>query len=206
MQHLALHHFTAIKLFLLLIQYGYVLLFPIAVIEGPIAAIIAGALAASGEFTLTTVFILLVIADLLGDCLYYSLGRWGHERFLEGIASKLGLTEKRMAPLAKSFHKSDWKLLLLGKVQGLGSIILYFAGVTKMGVRRFLFWNLVGTLPKVFLFEAIGYLFGQTLINSPKYIDYVMIVTFLIGLGLLFGYWKLKDYIGGKVNRTLEDE
>lgn len=197
--HFVIHHFTAIHLFLLFLQYGYLLLFPFAVLEGPVVAIIGGALVASGALNGYTVFAVLVLADLVGDLLYYSLGRWGHVHTIERLSSMLGLSEDRLGPLKKRFAKNDWKLLLIGKTQGLGGIILYFAGVTRMKVNRFLGWNFVGTIPKVLVFEFVGYLFGQTLINSQRYFDFITIIPFVLALALLVTYFLGRRYVVGSV-------
>jgi membrane protein DedA with SNARE-associated domain len=200
MHHFAVEHLTAIHLFLLLLQYGYFLLFPIAVIEGPIAAIVAGALVASGALSLWIVIGVLILADLVGDLLYYSLGRWGHVRFLENLVEKIGITNERLEPLTHNFKKNSIKLLLIGKTQGLGSIILYFAGVAKMPLPRFLWWNFVGTVPKVLLFVTIGYFFGQTLIQSQKAIDYLTLSSFGIALLLIVGYFAAKWFLETKID------
>lgn len=204
--HFAIHHFTAIHLFVLFLQYGYLLLFPFAVLEGPVVAIIGGALVASGALNGYTVFAVLVLADLVGDLLYYSLGRWGHVHTIERLSSLLGITEERLAPLKKRFAKNDWKLLLIGKTQGLGGIILYFAGVTRMKLSRFLGWNFVGTIPKVLIFEFVGYLFGQTLINSQRYFDFITVIPFVLALALLVTYWLGRRYVVGTVEGSLGND
>ncbi|HZL01197.1 MAG TPA: hypothetical protein VFC47_15015, partial [Caulobacteraceae bacterium] len=61
------------KLASLLSRYGYAVLFPVAVVEGPGAAIVAGALVGSGQLDGVTVILMLVAADLVGDALYYAL-------------------------------------------------------------------------------------------------------------------------------------
>ncbi|MDB5189290.1 MAG: hypothetical protein JWL82_247, partial [Parcubacteria group bacterium] len=94
-----MHHFFLTQLVELLSHYGYAVLFPIAVLEGPVAAAIAGAFVASGEFDFLTVFLVLVVADVLGDTLYYCLGRFSHQRFFATIGKHLGITSERMGPL-----------------------------------------------------------------------------------------------------------
>jgi membrane protein DedA with SNARE-associated domain len=196
-----MHHFFLFRLIGLLSHYGYAVLVPFAVIEGPLAAIVSGAFAASGEFDFWVVFLVLVISDLFGDSLYYALGRFGHTRLLQGIGAKIGITEERLAPLREGFKRNDGKIVLLGKTQALGSIVLYFAGATRMPFFRFLFWNLLGTLPKTLLFELVGFFFGQTLINSTRYLNELGIATFVLALLLLVGYWFVKRY----VERELEN-
>ena len=204
--HLLAHHFFLIQASLLLAQYGYLILLPVAVIEGPIAAILAGALVASGELNAYLVFLILVVGDLIGDFLYYSLGRWGHVHFIEKLTTRLGITESRIEPLKAEFRKNDWKFLLVGKTQGLGSIILYFAGVVRMDLFRFFAWNLVGTLPKAFLFECIGYLFGQSIMRSQRYVDYISLAFFAVALVLLALYIWAKRYLEREVTSRLSEQ
>nr|MDQ2860784.1 hypothetical protein [Pseudomonadota bacterium] len=80
-----MHHDLLSQIAPLVSQYGYAVLFPIAVVEGPAVTLVAGALVASGQFDGLLVFAMLVAADLVGDALYYSLGRWGHTPFLERL-------------------------------------------------------------------------------------------------------------------------
>lgn len=176
-------------------HYGYALMLPIAVVEGPAMAMIAGALIAAGQMSWVVASILLMLADLVGDALYYGLGRFGHAPLLGQIGSRLGLTEDRMAPLEKRFHENDWKLLMIGKTQALGSLILYFAGASRMPFGRYMALNLVGTLPKVLLFELVGYFLGQGLLHTTKYIDYVTFVLFGIAAVLLVAYFLVRRYL-----------
>ena len=191
-------HLSLIRLVTLLSQYGYEVLFPIAVFEGPAATMIAGALVATGELNGYTAFFVLVAADLVGDCFYYSLGRWGHTRFLEQIGKYLGLTEDRLKPLEISFRKHDWKLLLVGKTQALGSLVLYFAGAIRMSFPRFMVWNLLATAPKTILFEMVGFFLGQSILHSKKTLDEVTLITFGLALLLLVFYWLSQKYIERK--------
>lgn len=186
---------SLIRLVTLLSQYGYEVLFPIAVFEGPAATMLAGALVATGQLDPYTTFAVLVAADLVGDGVYYALGRWGHSQIIEQIGRRLGLTHDRLQPLEARFRKHDWKLLLVGKTQALGSLVLYFAGAIKMPFARFMAWNLLATVPKTAVFELIGYFLGQTILRSRKYIDEVTMITFGVALLLLVLYWLSKRYV-----------
>src|ERR1700743_2846911 len=96
--------FAISRLLPLLARYGYAVILPIAVIEGPAMAMVAGALAAAGELNPYSACILLILADLVGDALYYGLGRFGHGPLLGQIGSRPGLTENSLAPPGKRFH------------------------------------------------------------------------------------------------------
>jgi len=194
---------SLIRLITLLSQYGYEVLFPIAVFEGPAATMLAGALVATGQLNGYTTFAVLIVADLVGDAAYYALGRWGHSRIIEQIGRRLGLTQDRLQPLEERFRKHDWKLLLVGKTQALGSLVLYFAGAIRMPFIRFMAWNLLATVPKTALFELVGYFLGQTILRSRKYVDEVTLITFGVALLLLVFYWLSKRYVEKEFSEPL---
>ena len=86
---------------------------------------------------------------------------------------------------------------MIGKTQALGGIILYFAGASRMGFLRYMALNLIGTFPKVILFElvgfALGYFLGSSVLHSTRYVDYVTASLFTVALILLIGsYWLVR--------------
>ncbi|HEY1447745.1 MAG TPA: VTT domain-containing protein, partial [Caulobacteraceae bacterium] len=178
-------------------RYGYAVLLPIAVVEGPTIAAIAGALVALGQFDPVSACLLLVAADLVGDALYYCLGRYGHGPLFNWINKRLRITPDRLLPLAKRFHDNDWKLIMIGKTQALGGIILYFAGASRMSFARYMGLNLIGTFPKVILFEligfALGYFLGASVLHSTRYVDFVTVSLFTFALVVLIAsYWLVR--------------
>jgi membrane protein DedA with SNARE-associated domain len=178
----------------LLATYGYSVILPIAVVEGPAVTIIAGALVAAGQFDPVLTCVLLVIADLIGDVLYYSLGRFAHAPLLEklSISKRLSKAAEKVRPLEQRFREHDWKLLMLGKTQALGSLILYMAGASRVPFWRYMLLNLIGTLPKVILFQTIGYLLGRGILSSTHYVDMITLVTFGAAFLLLLSYILFK--------------
>ncbi len=195
-----MHHDLLSQLAPLVSQYGYAVLFPIAVIEGPAVSIVAGALVASGQFDVVAVALMLIAADLVGDAVYYSLGRWGHSPFLRRLERWLSLTKERFKPLEDGFRRHDWKILLIGKTQPFGSVILFFAGATRMPIGRYLVFNLLATVPKVALFEGAGYFLGAGITHSMKYIDYVTFILFGVGAVMLYSYYRVRKYLKKEIS------
>jgi membrane-associated protein len=144
-------------------------------------AMVAGALVAAGSLNAYAAGVLLVLADLVGDALYYSLGRFGHAPLLQRVSDRLSLHPERFKSLEQKFHDHDWKLILIGKTQAFGSIILYFAGASRMSFVRYLAVNLLGTVPKV--------------LHSTRYIDYVTVAMFAIALVLIASYLLVRRYL-----------
>lgn len=195
-------HFGLTRIIALLGEYGYAVMLPIAVVEGPAMAMVAGALAAAGQMNPFVACLLLVLADLVGDAGYYALGRYGHGPLFEKISKRLSLTSDRFKPLEKRFHDHDWKLIMIGKTQALGSVILYFAGASRMSFIRYMVLNLIGTAPKVILFELIGYFLGQSILHSTRYIDYITFVLGGIAAVLLVLYFVIRRLLA----RELADD
>jgi membrane-associated protein len=200
MPHLLLDHVIP-----LLHRYGYAVILPIAVVEGPGMAMVAGGLVATGQLDAVEAAVLLILADLVGDAGYYGLGRFANTPLLHRIGGWLRLTPERMGPIEKGFRAHDWKFLMLGKTQAFGSVILAFAGAIRMSFLRFIALNAAGTIPKVILFEAIGYFFGRSIIHSLKYVDYATAALFGAALLLLVGYWLLRRRITSDLAKDMSD-
>jgi membrane-associated protein len=200
-----MHDFFHTPLPQLLSQYGYIILFPAGVVAGPAAYLVAGALVASGSLNAIIVTIMLVAADLVGDAAYYSLGRWGHGPLVERIGKRLSLTPERLQPIEDRFRRNDRVLILIGKTQAFGAVVLYAAGATRMHFMRFLWWNMVATVPKIILFELVGYFaahfFGQAVFSSRHAIDGITFVLFGGALLLLVAYWFSAKYLKGRSDR-----
>jgi len=167
------------------------------VVEGPTIAAITGALVALGQFDPVISCLLLVAADLVGDALYYCLGRYGHGPLSGWINKRLNITTERLRPLEQRFHDNDWKLIMIGKTQALGGIILYFAGASRMSFTRYMGLNLLATFPKVIVFEligfALGYFFGAGVLHSTRYVDFVTASLFTAAfVVLVVGYWLVR--------------
>ncbi len=189
-------HFLLTRVIPLLSTYGYALILPVAVVEGPAMAMVAGALVAGGQLNAVAACLLLVLADLVGDAIYYAAGRFGHAPLLRQISKRLSVRLERLHTLERHFHEHDWKILMIGKTQALGSIVLYMAGASRMPFWRYLALNVAATLPKVILFETVGYFLGISILHSTRYIDYVTVALFGLALVLLGLYWLLRRRLG----------
>jgi membrane protein DedA with SNARE-associated domain len=178
----------------LLSTWGYVILLPVAIIEGPIVGVFAGFLVSLGQMNWFAVFVVLFLGDMIGDVIYYYIGRWGHGAWAERLAHRFGMTPERLNRFNEAFHKHATKILLINKTQALGSLTLYYAGAVRMPMRKFLWVNAVGTAPKVVLFEVIGYYFGQSYQSINAYIGYAGWATLAIPAALIVGYIAFRRY------------
>lgn len=168
----------------LLIHYKYAILLPIAAVEGPIVSILGGFLASSGHLNVFAVFAVVVLGDLIGDTTYYSLGKFGGLGFARRHGNLLGLTEQRLKGLEDHFTKHAGKTLVIGKFShGLGSIVLFVAGMSKVPYPKFAFYNLWSTALKSLILVTVGYYYGYAYQRISDYFSYAS--YFFIGLAIV---------------------
>ncbi len=187
--------FSADHILLLLTQYRYAVIFPIAVIEGPMVMIASGLLVSLGTLYFWTAYPLLVLADLVGDTMYYLIGYWSNIAFFRRLRHFLGMNEQRLETLEKHFLRHDWKILLFGKTQPIGGVMLVAAGVIRMSYARFIWYNFLGTAPKTLLFIAIGYFFGYSYASAGTYLSEFGWASMILAIALIALYWAFKKYI-----------
>lgn len=160
----------------LLYTYSYLILFPLVVVEGPIVTLIAGFLVSTKFMAFVPAYITVVVADLAGDFLYYSAGRWWFDSFINGFFSFLKTDLKKINKLKKTINFHKGKILFFGKLShAIGAPILISAGIAKIPVKEFLWFNFLATLPKSLLLLMVGYYFGSAFDSLTKYLHNTML-------------------------------
>ena len=195
--------FSFAQIFGWLINYKYLILLPVTVVEGPIITVIAGFLASTGVLELFTAFAVVIVGDVIGDTLYYSIGRWGREKFVARWGKYIGLSLERVQKMEHQFEKRGKMILIWGKISHVfGAVILVSAGISKVKFKDFIFLNFIASLPKSALLLLIGFYFGQAYVRINKYFDYSVIIMFGLGIAAIIVYWITKKY----VDKTYEIE
>ncbi len=169
-------------------HYGYWVLFPLVVVEGPISTVIAGALAAIGAFDFWAAYLVVTIADITGDTLYYAAGRLGGESFVRRYGHFFGLDIKTIENLKNHFDRHAGKTLFIGKVShGIGGVFLVAAGLADLPFNIFLGYDLIATLFKSLLLLSIGYYFSRDLYRVNAFLQVLALV--LLALLVTFFVW-----------------
>jgi membrane protein DedA with SNARE-associated domain len=173
----------------LLEHYGYILLFVIAVIEGPIITIVGAFLAGLGYFNIFAVFAVVSAGDLFGDILYYALGRLGTINALAGLRRALGITTERLAQMKQYIERHGAKILLFAKFTQTGILALPASGAARMPFGQFLWINILGTLPKSLVLVLVGFFFGYAYERIDGYFAKASLV--IAGLVCIAGAYAL---------------
>ncbi|WP_159082475.1 DedA family protein [Paragemmobacter aquarius] len=139
-----------------LATHGHLMLFLLAMLEGPVIVATTAALADTLKFHLGTIWIVALAADLAGDLLLYAAGR-----FLSHLIPHRFRILTPKPELTRLFDRSGGRILVVAKLTHVAGLpTLLAAGYARMEVLRFLGWNLAGTLPKVTLIVLGGWALG----------------------------------------------
>jgi membrane-associated protein len=187
----------------LLSTHPYLLLFPLVLVEGPLATVCTGFLISAGLMSWPFAYLLAVTADLTGDTLYYFLGRSGRHPRVHGYLARFGLTGRRLTRLEVALRKNLAKTLVGAKIADIAAIpALVAAGLAKVGYGRFLAWDSVATLPKTAVLMAVGFFFGAQI--SP-YLDPGSAVILAVAAGILAIYLVVSK-LSTRTSEEEEDE
>ncbi len=176
----------------LLEQYTYFLIFPITVFEGPIITVITGFLIFLGYLNPYAAYIIVVIADVVGDSMYYAIGaNFRKLMWVRKYAKYVGYNEKSEAFLEEHFKKHTGKTLLIAKAShGVGAAVQISAGIAKMNFKLFLWYSIIGTMLKSFALLVLGYYLGEYYLKIDNYFHSVAIFT-VVAVAVIAGSYVL---------------
>ena len=144
-----------------LIAHGSTLILPLAVIEGPIIAIIAGFLSAQGFIAWYWAIGLLLCGDLIGDVMYYWAGRTGAAP-LAFLGRRLGMRTPSQE-VQRGLAENSTRMLLVGKwTHAVGVVVLVGSGMLRVPLPRFILVNLLAAAPKIAVLFGLGYFAART--------------------------------------------
>ena len=117
--------------------WSYVLLALLVATEGPVSTLLGAAAAAAGILDIRFVFIAAFLGNVLGDCLWYSVGYVNNLQSIYRRGRWLGLQRHHLDRLELEMHTHATKLIALSKL-AIGLIIptLVAAGLARVPWKR----------------------------------------------------------------------
>lgn len=162
------------QVFEFLSQYGYWIMLPLMIIEGPIATIISSILSKLGAFNIFIVFILSVLGDVIGDIILYFLGYFYGMSFVRKAGKYIGITEVLVLRMEKYFEHHGRKTIFAVKsTTGLCWAAFTAAGIVKMDFKQFITYSFLGGIVWSGFLVAMGYFYGYMWVEIGKYIKWV---------------------------------
>lgn len=173
-------------------HYKYFIIFPLAVVEGPVIAVISGLMVASGYLGMTVAYLVLVLGDIVGDSIYYFVGRKGARFFVKIFGRFAGVDTDHFIALENHFKKHAGKTIFFSKTQALGGAILAAAGASKMSYWKFLLYNILGSSIKIMALVVLGYYFGKSYNNINNGLNIAGLVSVVILILITVIYLRRK--------------
>jgi membrane protein DedA with SNARE-associated domain/membrane-associated phospholipid phosphatase len=174
--------------------YTYVLVGALAFLEtgafigliapGETAVLVGGVVAGQGQIDPIALFALVWTCAVLGDLTSYTLGRRLGRGFMLKHGPKLKITEARLEQVEGFFDRRGGITILVGRFIGLvRALAPFIAGASRMQVRKFLPYDVIGAGLWAALFVGLGYAFSRSLGTVTAYVGRgLFLFAFLVGV------------------------
>jgi len=141
-------------------QYGYAAILVGTFFEGETVLVVAGFLSQQGYLKLSGVIAAAFAGAMFGDQLYFHIGRWKGQPFIESRPT-LKYHSQRVVNLLRN-HQNK---LILGFrfVYGIRTVTPFVLGASGVAPMRFLIFNTVGALVWALAVGVAGFYFGKVL-------------------------------------------
>jgi membrane protein DedA with SNARE-associated domain len=165
--------------------YGYLALFVGTFVEGETILILGGLAAHLGYLELPWVIVAAFAGSLLGDQLYFLIGRYRGRAYL----AERPAWQSRSQRVEALLHRHQLSIILGFRfLYGLRTMTPFVIGVSGVPLRRFIVLNALGALIWASSFGTLGFIFGhgfEVLIGEIKHYEIeVMAGIVLLGLAL----------------------
>ncbi|MFZ0254477.1 MAG: DedA family protein [Gammaproteobacteria bacterium] len=177
-------------------HYGYPAVLVGTFFEGEMVLVFGGIAAKLGYLKLPGVIIVAFVGTLLGDQLYFYLGRHYGGRWLR--RSRLWrIRARRIERLLR--HRQVALMLGYRFVYGIRTVTPFVLGISRVSPLRFLAYNLVSALVWAFAVGvcgyALGHVAGQLLEDVYRYQQIILLAGVVVSLMLWWIYraYRIRD-------------
>ena len=180
--------FTYIILFIIIFLETGLVITPF--LPGDSLIFLTGAFAAQGVFNIVILFLILVLASVLGDTVNYWIGNY----FGDKVFSKSSLFRREYLDKTKQFYrKYGGKTIIYARfIPIIRTFAPFVAGIGAMDYRRFLIFNVIGALSWVLIFLSGGYFFGGVPIVKNNLTIVILLIILISILPPLIEYLRHK--------------
>jgi len=156
------------------------------IVPGETLVLLGGVYAAIGDLWLPLVIVIVVVGAVLGDNLGFWIGRRYGRGFLERYGRRLFVTPERLAAAERYYATHGGKTIFFARfipvVRSVGFIV---AGVAHMEWKRFVVYDVAGSLVWGVTHSFIGYALGASYerwarYSTPAGIAILAVLVFLI--------------------------
>lgn len=164
----------AVLFAIIFIETGFVF---VPFLPGDSLLFAAGAFAALGSLNVWILWVLLIIAAVLGDTANYWIGHFFGQQLINN--PKVPIKAEHIEETNKFFEKHGGKTIIMARfVPIVRTFAPFVAGIGKMNYAKFISYNLVGGVSWVTIALFVGFFFG----NIPYVKENFSLIVLLIVL------------------------
>jgi membrane protein DedA with SNARE-associated domain len=135
-------------------------------VPGEIMLIAAAVFAGAGQMNIAVVFLVAVLAAIIGDNVGFIVGHFGGRPLAERYGRYVFLTPERLERAEKYFNTHGGKVVTIARfIDGLRQLNGLLAGIAGMHWLKFLGYNALGAVLWVGTWCALGYLAGENIVE-----------------------------------------
>ena len=196
---------AAASVLALILQYKYIILFPLAIFEGPIIMVVSGFLYHLGYFPFLPLYLTLIIADLVGDFIWYGVGYHFGRPIILKHGKFFSITNELFDKIEAKFHNHQNKILFISKMTmgfGFAHATLITAGAVKVSFKKYVLLNFLGGFIWTGFLMMIGYFFGNlyTVIEGQfKIVSVIALIMIVLAAFYGFSRYMRQRFIENKV-------
>ncbi len=188
------------NIFQFLHLYGYWIMLPLMIIEGPVATLISAILASLGAFNVFVVLFLSILGDMIGDVILYWTGYRFGMGFVRSVGKYMGITEKLVLRMEKYFTRYGERTIFLVKsTTGLAWVTFVTAGIVRMDFKKFLKNSFYGGIVWSGFLVFAGYFYGYLWREVKQYIEWIGWVVFTTAVITIIGIMIYKRLQANKM-------
>jgi membrane protein DedA with SNARE-associated domain len=192
----------------LILQYKYLIIFPLAVVEGPVLALTCGFLIYLGYLEIIPTYLVFIAGDVVPDIVYYFIGHFGSKsKLVAKYKLRWGIIYNNLGVIERLWEKHTGKMMLLSKFAfGLSAPLLVSAGLVGMSFRKFISSTLPISIINYAAILTIGYYLGHSYQLAEKYLQYSGIVVTVLLVLFIVGYRFISKYARSEVIKLEKKE
>lgn len=181
------------QIFDFLSMYGYWIILPLMILEGPIVTIIASILASLGAFNIFVVLFFSILGDVIGDVILYAAGYFWGISFVKRVGRYIGITEELVLRMERYFKNHGGKTIFAVKsTTGLCWATFTAAGIVRMRFWKFVQYSFLGGIVWSSFLAAMGYFYGYMWKEIGEYIKWAgwIVVVFAVLTFVVINLYK----------------
>jgi len=185
----------------LLQQYHYYILFPLAIVGGAVVAIVSGFLISLNQFSFLPVISIIILGDMIGDTILYSIGRWGMV-LLQRHGYRIGITTDKLDKASELFGEHHRKAVYLSKIaMAIGIVGLVAAGCLRVNYWHYMRICITVTFIRSVILIVIGYFFGSAYKEIERMMN-VYAAWFCVALFAVIVWWAIQQFKKSKISKN----